>query len=381
MFTPDLFLMAPPAGSAREVTPNAYVVVVDNAGDMRIYEDDGAGTLDEVGTYDIQLDSTQNAVIDLFGRYNQLAIKNGYLYHPVSGDSTIYVYDIADPTNITLAGSTGSLSGIGSSVAIHPDYDWLVSVNHGNTITVFDVSNFNSITEIDSVSYSTIFPQSLNPSKQVNIVPNAGSYGTVFWSVDQTALAHSFDSSGNLSYEEDTDIIQDTTYAQSFTVSEFIHSNCGSRSSTSGSTQMLSALGDDNICFISRVGPNDISEVTSETAVFDDARGSADLGPYLPNYDASDEAAWVVGATDDDSLVLIGRPTASGTYDIYGETGADTRLNGVYAVVAYNEFVYAFGYNQARITKWEWTAKGTLTYEAQNGTNLPSIYVAIGVYQ
>ena len=373
--------MAPPAGSAREVTPNAYVVVVDNAGDMFIYEDDGAGTLDEVGTYDIQLDSTQNAVIDLFGRYNQLAIKNGYLYHPVSGDSTIYVYDISDPTNITLAGSTGSLSGIGSSVAIHPDYDWLVSVNHGNTITVFDVSNFNSITEIDSVSYSTISPQSLNPSKQVNIVPNAGSYGTVFWSVDQTALAHSFDSSGNLSYEEDTDIIQDTTYAQSFTVSEFIHSNCGSRSSTSGSTQMLSALGDDNICFISRVGPNDISEVTSETAVFDDARGSADLGPYLPNYDASDEAAWVVGATDDDSLVLIGRPTASGTYDIYGETGADSRLNGVYAVVAYNEFVYAFGYNQSRITKWEWTAKGTLTYEAQNSTNLPSIYVSIGVYQ
>jgi hypothetical protein len=380
MFTPDLFLMAPPADSRPEVTPNAYVVAVTNEGDIFIYEDDGAGTLDQVGTYDIQLDATSTPSMGLEGRYNQLAIKNGYLYHPVSGDSTIYVYDIADPTNITLAGSTGSLSGLGGSVAIHPDYDWLVSVDYSNKLTCYDVSDFNSISQIASISYSTVSPQSLSPSTQVNIVPNATTYGTVFWSVDRTALAYRFNSDGTLSYEEDTDLVQDTLYAQSFSITEFIHSNCGSRSSTSGSTQMISTVGDNNICFISRVGSNSITEVTSETAVFDDARGAADLGPYLPNYDASDEAAWVVGATDDDSLVIIGRPSSAGAYDIYGETGADSRINGVYAVVAYDEFVYAFGYNQARVTKWEWTAKGTLTYRAQNGTNL-AITLGIGVYQ
>ena len=379
MFTPDLFLMAPPADSRPEVTPNAYVVVVDNAGDMFIYEDDGAGTLDQVGTYDIQLDATSTPGININGRYNQLAIKNGYLYHPVSGDSTIYVYDIADPTNITLAGSTGSLSGLGSSVAIHPDYDWLVSVNNGNKITVFDVSDFNSITEIDNVSYSTQSPQGLGPSTQVNIVPNNGSYGRVFWSVDRTALCHGFASNGTISAAATTDIYDDTTYGAS--ASEFIHANCGGQSSTATVSQMISTLGDNNVCFISRTSSTSITEVTDQTTVFDDARGAADLSPYLPNYDSSDEAAWAVAATDDDSLVLIGRPSQTGAYDIYGETGADSRLNGVYAVVAYNEFVYAFGYNQARITKWEWTSKGTLTYEAQNGTNLPSIYVAIGVYQ
>lgn len=377
MFTPDLFLMAPPAGSARDVTPNAYVVAVTGDGDIFIYEDDGAGTLDQVGTYDIQLDAGPYLPsIDLNGKYNQLAIKNGYLYHPAGNH--IYVYDIADPTNITLAGSTGSLSGLGGSVAIHPDYDWLVSVDYNNKLTSYDVSDFNSISQIDSISYSTQSPQSLSPSTQVNIVPNATTYGTVFWSIEQTALAYRFNSDGTLTKEHDTNILNDTTYGSSAT--EFIHANCGSRSSTSGSTQMISTLGDNNVCFISRVGSNSITEVTSETAVFDDARGAADLGPYLPNYDASDEAAWVVGATDDDSLVIIGRPTSTGAYDIYGETGADSRINGVYAVVAYEEFVYAFGYNQARVTKWEWTAKGTLTYRAQNGTNLP-LYVAIGVYQ
>jgi hypothetical protein len=380
MFTPELFLMVPPADSRPEVTPNAYSVIITTLGDMTVHEDDGAGSLDEVGAYDTLLDASSAPSMTDTGRYNQLAIKNGYLYHPVSGDSTIYVYDIADPTNITLAGSTGSLSGLGGSVAIHPDYDWLVSVDSGNDITVFDVSDFNSITQIDSIAYSTQSPQSLSPSGQVNIVPNAGSYGYVFWSVDRTALAHSFSSSGTLSYEEDTNILDDTLYAGSFSVTEFIHANCGSMSSTSGSTQMISTLGDHNVCFISRVGPNDISEVTSETSVFDDARGAADLGPYLPNYDASDEAAWAVGATDDDSLVLIGRPTASGTYDIYGETGASTELNGVYGVVAYDEFVYGYGNVSRLMSKWEWTAKGTLTYRGSS-PYIGEQVAAIGVYQ
>lgn len=380
MFTPDLFLMAPAADSRPEVTPNAYSVIITSPGDIFVYEDDGAGSLDQVGTYDTLLDASSTPSMDDTGRYNQLAIKNGYLYHPVSGDNTIYVYDIADPTNITLAGSTGSLSGLGGSVAIHPDYDWLVSVDNNNKLTSYDVSDFNSITQIGSISYSTVSPQSLNPSKQVNIVPNATTYGTVFWSVDRTALAHRFNSDGTLSYEEDTDLVQDTLYAQSFTITEFIHANCGSRSSTSGSTQMISTVGDNNICFISRVGSNSITEVTSEAAVFDDARGAADLGPYLPNYDASDEAAWVVGAFDDDSLVLIGRPTSSGAYDIYGETGVDSRVNGVYAVVAYDEFVYAYGAVSRLLSKWEWTAKATLTHRA-SGAYTAEQFAAVGIYQ
>jgi hypothetical protein len=374
MFTPEALASKQTRAGGSAVTPNTHVVTVSAQKEyIAIYDVQTPSSITQTATYDLSAVEGGSGRINGLNRGGSagvascnmpLHVVNGVVYFGIN--TSVYAYDVSDPTTITELGSLDLSSSGALDITMclrnmqHDDRLFALERFTGATnpqMFLIDISDPSSMTELGDVSISEFSGQN-----EVNYISAASGYdsdsytdGFVAVPIDRGVRGYEVSgaSRAGLSLIWSEDHATNSSAATSRIIGIDI---CTGLYADSVYQSCVSFYEGGKVAFTYN-GSSTNTPITN-AGVLDDPRGIRAL-EYMSNY-TGDLAAFCVAAYDDDALVILTNPDSNGPITVRVDQ-YDSALNGVQNIDVYDEWIYCASLVYQGFSMWELTGSTSVT--------------------
>lgn len=395
MFTAEALAAKQTRAGGSVVTPNTHVVTVSGQKEyIAIYDVQTPSSITQTATYDL------SAVEGGSGRINgitrgsgtsvswanmPLHVINGVLY--IGINTSVYAYDVSDPTTITELGSLdlSSFGALDITMCLrnmqHDDRLFVLERFTGATnpqMFLIDISDPSSMSHLDDISIPEFGGQN-----EVNNISAASGYetssypdGFVAVPIDMGVKGYECTGASRSGLSNIWD--EDHATNSSATTTEIMGIDICTGLYADNTYQTCVSFYEAGKVAFTYNGSSTNTPITN-AGVLDDPRGIRAI-PYMSNY-TGDLVAFCVAAYDDDALVILTNPDSNGPITVRVDQ-FDSANNGIQNIDVYDEWIYCAATVYQGFSMWELTGSTSVSLGGNiQDTTYMGLSFQIGVIQ
>lgn len=373
MLTPEALAAKPTRGGGSVITPNTHVVTVSGEKEyIAIWDVQTPSSITQTANYDLSAVEGGTGTINGITRgaapgvntcNNPLHVVNGVVY--VAINQSVYAYDVSDPTTISELGSIdlSTYAADGVQVCVR-------NMHHDDRLFVLE--RFTGLSNPALILLDITNPSSMSYLHDVSITEESGQN-----EVNNQTMASGYDSNsytdGQVAVPIDKAVKGYEVTGASYDGLSLIWSENHATNSSATTSQIMgidfcTGLSNDTFTqtLVSFYEAGKVAFTTNgystntpftDAAVLDDPRGIR----ALPAYSAyGNYTAFCVAAYDDDALVILEKPSSSGT-PVVRVDQYDSANNGIQNIDVYDEWIYCVGTVYQGFTMWELTGSTSVS--------------------
>jgi hypothetical protein len=373
MFTPEALATKPTRGGGSVVTSNTHVVTVSGEKEyIAIYDVQTPSSITQTANYDLSAVEGGTGTINGMNRGGALQLNNGTMpLHVVNGVvyvaiyQSIYAYDVSDPTTISELGSIDLSAYTSRQVE-----QCARNMHHDDRL--FALTDFGSGSGAELFCIDITDPSSMSYLHDVTITAESGQSNVGYGSFASAYDSNSY-TDGQIAVPVDRAVKGYELTGASRDGLSIIWIENHATNSSAATTQIMgidfcTGLSNDTFTqtLVSFFEAGKVAFTTlgystntafTNAGVLDDPRGIR----ALPEYSAyGTYTAFCVAAYDDDALVILEKPSASGT-PVVRVDQYDASNNGIMHIDVYDEWIYCAGSVYQGFSMWELTGSTSVS--------------------